>query len=55
MSMVTFSSAEENLYSARDEEQATHFGIMQGQLCSDAPTKAQSVRPGMLGNFIKLS
>ena len=55
ISMGTFSTAEENLYSIRDKEQSTHFGIMQGHLCSDAPTKAQSGRPGMLGDFTKLN
>ena len=55
ISMGTFSTAEENLYSTRDKEQSTHFGIMQGHLCSDAPTKAQSGRPGMLGDFTSLT
>ena len=55
ISMGTSNTAEENVYSNRDKEQLTHFGIMQGHLCFDAPTKAQSGRPGMLGDFTKLN
>ena len=49
--MGTFDTAEENPYNARDMEQLKHFSIMQGLLCPNAPTTAQSGRPGMPGDF----